>query len=72
MAGVCDIAAYILRARGPMTAMKLQKLCNYAYGCYLAWESRRLFEEPSAASRRAAHSGTRSPGHPADADQAGR
>jgi uncharacterized phage-associated protein len=45
MASVTDVAAYILRARGPMTAMKLQKLCYYAYGYHLAWEGRRLFPE---------------------------
>lgn len=46
MASVMDVAAYILRARGPMTAMKLQKLCYYAYGFHLAWEGRKLFPEP--------------------------
>jgi uncharacterized phage-associated protein len=45
MASVCDVAAYILRARGPMTAMKLQKLCYYAYGYHLAWEGIPLFAE---------------------------
>lgn len=45
MAGVRDVAAYILRKRGPMTAMKLQKLCYYAYGYHLAWEGRQLFPE---------------------------
>jgi len=46
MAGVRDVAAYILAKSGPMTAMKLQKLCYYAYGYHLAWESRKLFPEP--------------------------
>ena len=45
MAGVRDVAAFILRKCGPMTAMKLQKLCYYAYGYHLAWEERRLFPE---------------------------
>jgi uncharacterized phage-associated protein len=45
MASVRDVAAYILRERGPMTAMKLQKLCYYAYGYHLAWEERPLFAE---------------------------
>ena len=45
MASVKDVAAYILRQRGPMTAMKLQKLCYYAYGYHLAWEERPLFPE---------------------------
>ena len=45
MAHVQDVAAYILEERGPMTAMKLQKLCYYSYGYHLAWEERRLFPE---------------------------
>lgn len=45
MAHVHDVAAYILDKRGPMTAMKLQKLCYYAYGYHLAWEERELFPE---------------------------
>lgn len=45
MASVCDVAAYILRAEGPMTAMKLQKLCYYSYGYHLAWEGVPLFRE---------------------------
>ncbi|WP_103941873.1 Panacea domain-containing protein [Thermomonospora echinospora] len=45
MATIRDVAAYILQRRGPMTAMKLQKLCYYAYGYHLAWEERRLFDE---------------------------
>jgi uncharacterized phage-associated protein len=45
MATILDVAAYILRKRGPMTAMKLQKLCYYAYGYHLAWENRMLFPE---------------------------
>lgn len=45
MAHVQDVAAYILGKLGPMTAMKLQKLCYYAYGYHLAWESRPLFPE---------------------------
>ncbi|GII65377.1 hypothetical protein Skr01_54620 [Sphaerisporangium krabiense] len=45
MAHVNDVAAYILARIGPMTAMKLQKLCYYAYGYHLAWEGRRLFPE---------------------------
>lgn len=46
MATVRDVAAYILQKRGPMSAMKLQKLCFYANGYHLAWEERPLFEEP--------------------------
>jgi uncharacterized phage-associated protein len=45
MAHVQDVAAYILNKLGSMTAMKLQKLCYYAYGYHLAWEERRLFPE---------------------------
>lgn len=45
MASVCDVAAYILARRGSMTAMKLQKLCYYAYGYHLAWEGRQLFRQ---------------------------
>lgn len=45
MATINDVAAYILQQRGPMSAMKLQKLCFYAYGYHLAWEERRLFPE---------------------------
>src|ERR1022692_3095493 len=44
-AHVQDVAAYILGKQAPMTAMKLQKLCYYAYGYHLAWEGRRLFPE---------------------------
>ena len=46
MAHVQDVAAYILDKLGGMTAMKLQKLCYYAYGYHLAWEGRKLFPEP--------------------------
>jgi uncharacterized phage-associated protein len=46
MASVLDVAAYILRKRGPMSAMKLQKLCYYAYAYHLAWEERPLFRQP--------------------------
>lgn len=45
MAHVQDVAAYILRKQGPMTTMKLQKLCYFAYGYHLAWEERPLFPE---------------------------
>jgi len=45
MAHIQDVAAFILGERGPMTAMKLQKLCYYSYGYHLAWEDRQLFPE---------------------------
>lgn len=45
MAHVQDAAAYILNRLGPMSAMKLQKLCYFSYGYHLAWEERQLFPE---------------------------
>ncbi|WP_445520485.1 Panacea domain-containing protein [Streptomyces sp. NEAU-174] len=45
MANVEDVAAYILAKAAPMSAMKLQKLCYFAYGYHLAWEDRQLFPE---------------------------
>lgn len=44
-AKVQDVAAYILLKEAPMSAMKLQKLCYFAYGYHLAWEDRQLFPE---------------------------
>jgi len=46
MTSVHDVAAYILKQRGPMTAMKLQKLVYYAQAWSLVWDSRPLFREP--------------------------
>jgi uncharacterized phage-associated protein len=45
MAGVHDVAAYILRARGPMSSMKLQKLVYYSQAWSLAWDEAPLFDE---------------------------
>lgn len=45
MASVKDVAAYILQARGPMTTMKLQKLCYYSQGWSLAWDGEPIFSE---------------------------
>ncbi|MCK5799657.1 MAG: DUF4065 domain-containing protein [Deltaproteobacteria bacterium] len=45
MSTVFDVAAYILRERGEMTAMKLQKLVYYAYAWHLVWEGEKLFDE---------------------------
>jgi uncharacterized phage-associated protein len=45
VANVLDVAAFILRVKGPLTAMKLQKLCYYSYGHHLAWEEKQLFPE---------------------------
>jgi uncharacterized phage-associated protein len=42
---VQDVAAYILQKTGTISAMKLQKLCYFAYGYHLAWEERPLFPE---------------------------
>ena len=42
---VLDVAAYILRARGEMTAMKLQKLVYYAQCWSLVWDERPLFND---------------------------
>lgn len=43
MASVFDVAAYILNKQGPMTAMKLQKLCYYSQAWSLVWDERALF-----------------------------
>lgn len=40
-----DVAAYILRERGPMTAMKLQKLVYYSQAWSLVWDEEPLFSE---------------------------
>jgi uncharacterized phage-associated protein len=45
MASARDVAAYILAQRGPMTAMKLQKLVYYSQAWHLVWEESPLFEE---------------------------
>lgn len=46
MANVFDVAAYILAKRGPMSAMKLQKLAYYAQAWSLVWDEKPLFDEP--------------------------
>lgn len=43
---VRDVAEYILRSRGEMTAMKLQKLVYYSQAWSLVWDERPMFEEP--------------------------
>ena len=43
MATVFDVAAYILRTQGSMTAMKLQKLVYYSQAWSLVWDERPLF-----------------------------
>ena len=40
-----DVAAYILRKSGPMSAMKLQKLVYYSQAWSLVWDDRPLFPE---------------------------
>lgn len=46
MANVHDVAAYILQKRGPMSAMKLEKLVYYSQAWSLVWDERPMFEEP--------------------------
>lgn len=45
MATVQDVAAYILKKLGPMTAMKLQKLVYYSQAWSLVWDEKALFPE---------------------------
>ncbi len=45
-ASVRDVAEYILRRQGAMSAMKLQKLVYYCQAWSLVWDDRRLFAEP--------------------------
>lgn len=43
MTTAMDVAKYILEKRGPMSAMKLQKLVYYAQAWSLVWDDRPLF-----------------------------
>jgi uncharacterized phage-associated protein len=45
MATAHDVASYITKQRGSMSAMKLQKLVYYSQAWHLVWEEERLFEE---------------------------
>ena len=45
MANVFDVAAYILKQKGPMTAMKLQKLLYYSQAWSLVWDEKPIFPE---------------------------
>ncbi len=45
MANVHDVAAYILKKRKRMTAMKLQKLVYYCQAWSLVWDEEPLFPE---------------------------
>ena len=40
-----DVAKYILKKHGPMTAMKLQKLVYYCQAWSLVWDERPMFRE---------------------------
>lgn len=43
MASIFDVASYILKKRGKMTAMKLQKLVYYSQAWSLVWDEKPLF-----------------------------
>lgn len=45
MTTVFDTAKYILEKKGPMSTMKLQKLCYYAQAWSLVWTEEPLFQE---------------------------
>lgn len=45
MANVFDVAKYILKEKGCISTMKLQKLCYYSQAWSLVWDDRPLFEE---------------------------
>lgn len=45
VATVHDVAAYIVDRKGPMTAMKLQKLIYYCQAWHLVWDEQALFME---------------------------
>ena len=45
MVNVHDVAAYILKKSGPMTAMKLQKIVYYCQAWSLVWDDQPLFSE---------------------------
>lgn len=44
MTTVHDVAAYVLRKQGAMSAMKLQKLAYYSQAWHLVWEDEPLFD----------------------------
>lgn len=46
MASVHDVAAAIIEASGPMSAMKLQKLVYYCQAWHLVWDGNPLFGNP--------------------------
>ena len=45
VANIFDTAKYILEKYGPMSSMKLQKLCYYSQAWSLVWDDTPLFEE---------------------------
>jgi len=45
MGNANDVAAYILSKTGPLSAMKLQKLCYYSQAWSLVWDEQPLFDE---------------------------
>jgi uncharacterized phage-associated protein len=45
MASAHDVATYVLKRRGEMTAMKLQKLVFYSQAWHLVWDEEPLFAE---------------------------
>lgn len=45
MVNIKQVAKYILHKVGPISTLKLQKLCYYCQAWYLAWESVPLFNE---------------------------
>jgi len=45
MSNVFDVAQYILQRKGPMTAMKLQKLVYYCQAWSLVWDEKPIFKE---------------------------
>lgn len=45
MATVFDVAKYILEKMGPLSTMKLQKLCYYCQAWSLVWDDKPLFDE---------------------------
>jgi hypothetical protein len=45
MARVFDVAQYILQSRGPMTAMKLQKLVYYCQAWSTVWDDDAIFPD---------------------------
>lgn len=45
MANIFDVAKYILKKEGPVSAMKLEKLCYYSQAWSLVWDEEPIFDE---------------------------